>query len=1020
MQQPPTSLSPFDTNGLGSLLGIQDKGPFWLLEAAADAMLITDQTGRIVLANRQSEALFGYTRAELLELSVENLMPSRFGTEHASNRQRFAAQPGGRSMGAGLELFGMRKDGTEVPVDVSLTPLEQGHVLATVYDITRRKRTEESLAEQSARLTTIVETAVDAIVTIDEYGTIDSVNPAAERLFGYGQGELLGENVSILMLAPHRQAHDGYIERYLVTGERRIIGGSHDLVALRKDGSTFPVLLAVGEMHIGDRRMFTALLHDITEDKARESELESHRRRLETLVNLRTAQLEKQSMLLREANSNLVEQIEERWAAEREVREYAAEIHDLYDNAPCGYWSLDTDGLIVRVNDTLLCWLGYSREEMIGRRLTEYLATRSIGAFEENFPLFKRGGEEWSIEFDVVRKDRSTLPVQVSTTAICDEDGNFLMSRSVVFDIAARKKAEEALRSSEARFRLLLDSVGEGIYGLDNEGRCTFINTAALAMLGYARDEVLGHPIQGLIHRTADGAPNPAALCPVYEAFHSERTVVGGMELLWRKDGSSFSAEYSARPMRENGWVVGVVSIFRYMTEPQSIIHRLSFEATHDALTGLVNRQEFERRLGRVLSESDEDSKENALLYLDLDQFKVVNDSCGHAAGDQLLRQLSAQLQKRLRGRDTLARLGGDEFGVLLERCPQDQALRIATDLRDAVQDYRFMWDGKLFAVGVSIGLVPLSAVGNDTASVLSTADAACYAAKEQGRNRIHLCQSNDALLEAQRANMDWVSRLTQALDANRFCLYQQAIRPLAVHDQGRPHYEMLLRLRDEGNQVILPMAFLPAAERYNLMPAIDRWVIREVISRHAVAQRDAPLHERPIYAINISGSSLADEHLERFVRGLLAEFNVPGDMICFEISENVAMANHGRVEQFIQPLKQEGCLFAVDNFGSNFASFSYLKELPVNYLKINGDLILSMEKDHLTCIIAAAINRIAHVMAIETVAECAESEPVLALLEQLDIDHVQGYALEQPHPLVEAVGTEISTEDVARLESQP
>ncbi|KVW91351.1 hypothetical protein ABW22_16120 [Thiobacillus denitrificans] len=575
-------------------------------------------------------------------------------------------------------------------------------------------------------------------------------------------------------------------------------------------------------------------------------------------------------------------------------------------------------------------------------------------------------------------------------------------------EIDERRQAEQTLRQSEARFRLLLESAGEGIYGLDTEGRCTFVNEAALTMLGYARDELLGRETHSLIHHShADGSAYPAQECPIYDAFHKGQPTHGLVELLWRKDGSSFPAEYSAQPLREAGQeaerVSGAVVVFHDVAESQALRHLLSYQATHDALTGLVNRQEFERQLERMLIEIRGDGEAYALLYLDLDRFKVVNDTCGHTAGDQLLRQITARLHERLRGRDTLARLGGDEFGVLLEHCPLDQALRIATELRDAAQDYRFVWEGKPFSVSVSIGLVPLSATIGSVSAALAAADAACYAAKEQGRNRVHLYQPDDALLTQQHTQMQWVSRLTHALDTNRFRLYQQVIAPLGQHGQGRPHHEVLLRLLDEEGRVVEPMAFVPAAERYNLMPAIDRWVVREVISHHAVQQRHAPLAERPIFAVNLSGSSLADERLAEFVCGLLAEHGVPADMLCFEISETTAIANLSRAIEFIRALKREGCLFALDNFGSSMSSFAYLKQLPVDFLKIDGSFIRTLAEDSLTRAMADAINRVAHVMAIETVAECAESAPILALLKELGVDHAQGYALARPQPLPEA-----------------
>ncbi|MDA8256258.1 MAG: EAL domain-containing protein [Betaproteobacteria bacterium] len=580
---------------------------------------------------------------------------------------------------------------------------------------------------------------------------------------------------------------------------------------------------------------------------------------------------------------------------------------------------------------------------------------------------------------------------------------------NLVKEIGERRQAEQALRASEARFRLLLESAGEGIYGLDTEGRCTFVNEAALAMLGYTRDELVGRNMHALIHHThADGSAYPAEACPIYDAFRAGRPSQGLVEVLWRKDGSSFPVEYSAQPMREAGRVTGAVLVFHDVTESQALRHLLSYQATHDALTGLVNRQEFERRLERMLIETRGDGEAYALLYLDLDRFKVVNDTCGHTAGDQLLRQITERLHERLRSRDTLARLGGDEFGVLLEHCPLDQAMRIATELRDATQDYRFVWEGKPFSVSASIGLVPLSATTGSVSAALAAADAACYAAKEQGRNRVHLYQPDDATLAQQKTQMQWVSRLTHALDTDRFRLYRQIIAPLGQNGQGqgrgRPHYEILLRLLDEEDRVVEPMAFVPAAERYNLMPTIDRWVVREVIRHHAVQQRLASVAERPIYAVNLSGSSLSDERLAEFVQSLLAEYGVPADMLCFEISETAAIANLNHATHLIQTLKHAGCLFALDDFGSCMSSFSYLKQLPVDFLKIDGSVIRTIAEDRLTRAMAEAINRVAHVMAIETVAECAETAPILALLHELGVDHAQGYALARPQPLPETV----------------
>src|SRR5574340_271197 len=575
-----------------------------------------------------------------------------------------------------------------------------------------------------------------------------------------------------------------------------------------------------------------------------------------------------------------------------------------------------------------------------------------------------------------------------------------------------RQQAAQALRASEARFRMLLESAGEGIYGLDTEGRCIFVNDAALEMLGFTRDELLGQPTHPHIHHSlSDGTPYPVEECPIYEAFRTGVAQRGMLEPLWRKDGSMMIAEYSSYPLREGDDISGAVLVFRDVTESQALADQLAWQASHDALTGLVNRQEFERRLAHILESARRDGAAHALCYLDLDRFKVVNDTCGHAAGDELLRQISALLQGRMRQRDTLARLGGDEFGILLEHCPADLALRLALELRDAVRDFRFSWQGRSFSLGVSIGIAPLTASIDTAAAAMSAADAACYVAKEQGRNRAHLYHADDANLAEHRSQMLWVQRLTQALDEDRFRLYCQPIVPLSAGSSGRPHHEVLLRLQEPDGQLVEPMAFMPAAERYNLMPAIDRWVLREVIRGCAVALRTA--EPRPLFAVNLSGRSLIDEHLPDYLRELLASHGVPGDMLCLEITEEAAVANLSRASQRIAEFKRLGCRVALDHYGSGMSVFTDLRSLPVDFLKIDGGFIRSLADDQVNRAVAEAINRVAHVMTIQTVAECTETDSVFTILKELGIDHAQGFVLARPCP-IETLAAPASTAHLA------
>ncbi len=427
----------------------------------------------------------------------------------------------------------------------------------------------------------------------------------------------------------------------------------------------------------------------------------------------------------------------------------------------------------------------------------------------------------------------------------------------------------------------------------------------------------------------------------------------------------------------------------------EETIHHLAF---HDALTGLANRREFEHRLAELLENAKAQNTQHALLYMDLDRFKLVNDTCGHVAGDVLLQALTSLLQDRMRESDTLARLGGDEFGILLVNCPLRQAERIAGDLLAAIRNFRFEWQEIIFEVGASIGVIPIAMDSKDPASVLSRADVCCYAAKDMGRNRVHVCAEGDIELARHHGEMQWVSRITQALKEERFLLYRQTIMALGVHGAEGQHQELLLRLQDKNGDLILPGTFIPAAERYNLMPTLDRWVIRTAIS--SIASRH--YSNKDCFAINLSGASLNDEDMLGFIHDQFQEYGLPPQMICFEITETAAISNLGKAAYFIQALRDLGCRFALDDFGRGMSSFAYLKNLSVDFLKIDGNFIMGMMDDTIDCAIIESINHIGHVMGIQTVAECVEDQTILQRLKEIGVDYAQGYCIDKPTPLYE------------------
>ena len=451
----------------------------------------------------------------------------------------------------------------------------------------------------------------------------------------------------------------------------------------------------------------------------------------------------------------------------------------------------------------------------------------------------------------------------------------------------------------------------------------------------------------------------------------------------------------------------------RFETTEREFVARLSFQASHDALTGLVNRREFEVRLGNALDRLSHQPGEHSLMFLDLDQFKVVNDTCGHAAGDQLLRQTSALLQenltnanltnanlasKNLGGGGLLARLGGDEFGVLLQNCDAGAAVAMAERLRVAVQELRFVWNGCAFNISVSIGLVHV-AEADAMEATLRAADMACYMAKEKGRNRIQVYHPSDSELVQRVGEMAWVQRIRNGLDEQRFCLFAQQIRSLGRDDRDGFHVELLLRLRDEDGKLVQPGSFMPAAERYGLMPLIDRWVIRNAFALLAERLRSSVPDQLSSCAINLSGATFGDDDFVEYVRRQFDIHRIPPAMICFEITETSAIANIPSARRLIQALKKLGCRFSLDDFGTGMSSFSYLKHLPVDFIKIDGSFVTEMLNSEMDRAMVEMIVHVAKVMGKRTIAEFVESDAVLAALREIGVDYAQGYAIGKPAP---------------------
>ncbi len=566
-----------------------------------------------------------------------------------------------------------------------------------------------------------------------------------------------------------------------------------------------------------------------------------------------------------------------------------------------------------------------------------------------------------------------------------------------------KKRSEDALFLEKVRAQVTLESIGDGVITTDAEGRIVYMNPVAEQFTEWKGDAARGKPLSE-VFKIFDEDSNRLEEYPIHYCLQEGRVIRhDSHHLLMSHEGGKIEVQDSAAPIRDrDGVILGAVVVFHDVTEIQGMARRMAFLASHDPLTGLLNRREFETRLNQVLESAQAGQREHALLYLDLDQFKIVNDTCGHIAGDELLKQLANHMQKEIRASDVLARLGGDEFGVVLEDCSVDKAKQIADLLRQSVKDFRFLWESRTFEIGVSIGLVPISRDSGGITEVLSAADSACYVAKDHGRNRIHIYQPGDRAMAQRRGEMQWVHRLRQGLENNSFDLYCQAIVPLGEETSPFARfYEILVRVQDED--LVLPAAFIPAAERYHLMPSIDRWVIRTVFSmleEHQARSGGAGEPGSARFAINLSGQSLGDEKFLEFVMQQFAQHRISPASICFEITETAAIANLARARDFIARFKSMGCHFALDDFGSGLSSFGYLKSLSVDYLKIAGDFIEGMVEDPVDHAMVEAINQIGHVMGLTTIAESVENAPILNSIREMGVDYAQGLGIDTPKPL--------------------
>ena len=668
-----------------------------------------------------------------------------------------------------------------------------------------------------------------------------------------------------------------------------------------------------------------------------------------------------------------------------------------------------------RIADGIVAWSARA-SELLGTKLPKTETYRQFlhrihPADRERIVVEMQDGVDhrtgYHVEYRLASDVYGERWIAARASIVCDAAGAPSGTLGLISDISDRVSKERKFEENEKVAQVTLQSIGEGVITTNAQARVSLMNRAAETLTGWSAANAAGLPVQTVARLLDEHGERPEDH-PVLKCMQlGQSTSLSSHDYFKAADGRLFDVAGCAAPIwSREGDIAGAVLVIRDVSHERKMRRQLSWQASHDNLTGLLNRPAFEQAAGRALQSAKEEQSTHALLYLDLDRFKVVNDTCGHVAGDTFLEQLSARLHAAMRESDVLARLGGDEFGALLLRCPMDQAEVIANSLRETVNDFRFRWGDQVFDVGVSIGIVGIREDSISTSELLNAADQACYLAKARGRDRVHVYQESDALTMQRKSETKWLSRLHEALDQRRFHLYSMPIAPLNEH--GTRHEEILIRMSDKKGAITLPGAFIPAAERYSLIQSIDRWVI-ETVFKHLALNADsiaadmaAPAGQATTrtFSINLSGSSISDPELINFVFDQFSTHRISPQCICFEITETAVVSNLPKAQEFITKLHASGCRFSLDDFGSGLSSFAYLRDLPVDYLKIDGIFVRDITTNSVNCALVKANSDVGHVMGMKTVAEYVENSETLALIAQLGIDYAQGYAVGKAQPL--------------------
>ena len=622
------------------------------------------------------------------------------------------------------------------------------------------------------------------------------------------------------------------------------------------------------------------------------------------------------------------------------------------------------------------------------------LVAVSIMAFFLSAPLIKLISSPIKKLMQTVKAISDTQDYSLRADKIHDDELGVLVDAfNKLFNIVETQN--QALLREKNRYLALYDDNPTMVFNLTDTGTILSVNLTGAKYLGLTIDALEDCPIFSFIHPTdlplMHELIDHCLTNPMLVHKQEIRQICQNGRVIW--------VRAAARLVDNGRQQHSLLLVCEDVTEAHILSEQIAYQASHDALTGLANRSEFDKTITQAIAMAHQDNSEHTLCYLDLDQFKVVNDTCGHLAGDELLRQLGDLLKKQVRRHDLVARLGGDEFGLLMYNCNLNEAFLACEKIRDVIRDFHFAWEDRRFAIGVSIGVTSINDASGNAVNLLKEADAACYAAKDKGRNRVHVFRPDDEELALRHGEMQWVARIHHGLEKNLFCLYGQPIISLTDHEESL-HFEALVRYQDDKGHIIPPGAFLPAAERYNLAQAMDRWVISHLFEN--IATQPGFLNRLALCSINLSGLTLSDENMLGFISEQFRKWEIPTQKICFEITETAAIANLSNATRFINQLREQGCLFSLDDFGSGLSSFAYLKNLPVDFLKIDGLFVKDILDDKVDLAMVRSINEVGHIMGKKTIAEFVENRQILTLLSELGVDYAQGYCIGKPVPLNE------------------